>query len=93
MGDFNWITPQFLAFASPQHKPVAIVPETSPDYGALPKSVADVQASKVLPVAFNNILTNLSDRNVGLVVKMSLRKSWQPSCHQHQQRVLVIGIV
>ena len=71
MGDFNWITPQFLAFASPQHKPVALVPETSPDYGALPKSVADVQASKVLPVAFKNILTHFSDRNVGLVVRLN----------------------
>ena len=71
MGDFNWITPQFLAFASPQHKPVALVAETSPDYAAVPKTVADVQASKVLPVPFKNILTHFSERNVGLVVRLN----------------------
>ncbi|KAJ5132442.1 Tyrosine-protein phosphatase cdcA [Penicillium atrosanguineum] len=30
MGDFNWVTPNFLAFASPQQQPVAPIPMNTP---------------------------------------------------------------
>lgn len=70
MGDFNWITPQFLAFASPQHKPIAPLPPTSPEYAALPTNVRDVAASN-LPGPFKNILCHFKERNIGLVVRLN----------------------
>src|SRR6516162_7221099 len=51
-GDFNWITPHFLAFASPQHNPVARIAETSDLFHTLPKSLADVDAHPTLPEPF-----------------------------------------
>ena len=70
MGDFNWVTPQFLAFASPQHTPVAVVPHNSPEYAALPSTVPEVLASK-LPLPFKNVLAHFASRNVGLVVRLN----------------------
>jgi cell division cycle 14 len=70
MGDFNWITPSFVAFASPQHKPVAPIHPLSPEYAALPKTVAEVEQSD-LPVPFKNVLSHFSERNVGLVVRLN----------------------
>lgn len=70
MGDFNWITPHFLAFASPQHQPVAPIPAGTPEYAALPSTIAEVQASK-LPLPFKNVLSHFSSRDVGLVVRLN----------------------
>ena len=70
MGDFNWITPHFLAFASPQHRPVAPVSPSSPEYAALPANIAAVESSE-LPVPFKNVLTHFSERKIGLVVRLN----------------------
>ena len=70
MGDFNWITPQFLAFASPQHQPADPVPQSSPRYAMLPHTVEEV-ASSDLPQPFQNVLCHFKERNVGLVVRLN----------------------
>ena len=70
MGDFNWITPQFLAFASPQHMPVEPIAPSSPLHAALPKTTEAVETSD-LPRPFKNVLTHFSERNVGLVVRLN----------------------
>ena len=70
MGDFNWVTPQFLAFASPQHQPTHVIPTSSPMYSTLPTTIADVQRSS-LPMPFKNVLSHFSARNIGLVVRLN----------------------
>lgn len=70
MGDFNWVTPDFLAFASPQHAPVAPIPQNTPEFAALPFTVSQVNASP-LPLPFKNVLSHFSTRNVGLVVRLN----------------------
>ncbi|OCL01145.1 phosphatases II [Cenococcum geophilum 1.58] len=70
MGDFNWLTPSFLAFASPQHQPTHIIPPSSPMYSTLPTTIADVQRS-TLPTPFKNVLSHFSARNIGLVVRLN----------------------
>ena len=70
MGDFNWITPQFLAFASPQNKPVNVIPESSPEFAKLPKTIWEVESSN-LPGPFQNVLCHFKERNIGLVVRLN----------------------
>lgn len=70
-GDFNWLTPHFLAFASPQHSPVAVIDENSPLYATLPKTLEAVDAHPTLPQPFKNVLTHFSERNIGLVVRLN----------------------
>ncbi|MCJ1314105.1 cell division control protein 14 [Agyrium rufum] len=70
MGDFNWISPSFLAFASPQSKPIAPIPTTSSLYAALPKTTAEITASN-LPKPFKNVLTHFQSRDIGLVVRLN----------------------
>ena len=70
MGDFNWITPQFLAFASPQHMPVEPISPSSPQYATLPKTTEAVEASD-LPRPFKNVLTHFAERRIGLVVRLN----------------------
>lgn len=70
MGDFNWVTPDFLAFASPQHKPTHVIPQSSPMYSTLPTNIAEVQRSS-LPTPFKNVLSHFSARNIGLVVRLN----------------------
>lgn len=70
MGDFNWVTPHFVAFASPQHQPTAPIPPNTPEYASLPTTVSEVHASK-LPIPFKNTLAHFSSRNVGLVVRLN----------------------
>lgn len=70
MGDFNWITPDFVAFASPQHAPVAVIPSSSPQYAALPTTTSAIFQSK-LPSPFKNVLAHFRNRNVGLVVRLN----------------------
>ena len=69
-GDFNWLTPHFIALASPQHKPIAPIPTTSPLYATIPTTPAAVKKSN-LPGPFKNVLSHFSKRNVGLVVRLN----------------------
>ncbi|KAL2757139.1 hypothetical protein ACRALDRAFT_2101672 [Sodiomyces alcalophilus JCM 7366] len=70
-GDFNWISPHFLAFASPEQSPTAKIPEGTPEWDALPKTVAEVEAHPRLPTPFKNVLKHFSERNIGLVVRLN----------------------
>ncbi|OJJ39356.1 hypothetical protein ASPWEDRAFT_102971 [Aspergillus wentii DTO 134E9] len=70
MGDFNWVTPHFLAFASPQHSPIEPIPANTPEYAALPSTASQVLNSK-LPLPFKNVLAHFASRNVGLVVRLN----------------------
>lgn len=70
-GDFNWLTPHFLAFASPQHTPTAPIDANSPLYASLPKTLAEVAAHPTLPQPFKNVLTHFRERNIGLVVRLN----------------------
>ncbi|KAF2087320.1 tyrosine-protein phosphatase CDC14 [Saccharata proteae CBS 121410] len=71
MGDFNWLTPDFLAFASPQHAPTHVISPTSPLWEKLPKTVSEVVRSKELPTPFKNVLAHFSTKNIGLVVRLN----------------------
>lgn len=70
-GDFNWITPHFLAFASPQHTPVEKITEDSEMYPLLPRDLDAVDAHPTLPQPFKNVLTHFSEKNIGLVVRLN----------------------
>ena len=70
-GDFNWITQDFLAFASPQHAPIARITEDSEQWAALPKTLAAVDAHPTLPQPYKNVLKHFSERNIGLVVRLN----------------------
>lgn len=70
MGDFNWISPQFLAFASPQSQPVAPIPVTSPAYATLPSCVLEISSARISQ-PFKNVLTHFVQRNIGLVVRLN----------------------
>lgn len=71
MGDFNWITPNFLAFASPQQQPVHIFQPHEPQYQQLPRSLSALQRDKNLPTPFKNVLTHFAERGIGLVVRLN----------------------
>ncbi len=70
-GDFNWITQDFLAFASPQHTPVARISESSEQWATVPKTLAAVDVHPTLPQPFKNVLKHFTDRNIGLVVRLN----------------------
>lgn len=70
MGDFNWITPHFLAFASPQHEPVGPTPRDSSEFAALPSTISQLPSCS-LPTPFKQVLAHFSSRNVGLVVRLN----------------------
>ncbi|PHH64548.1 hypothetical protein CDD81_4327 [Ophiocordyceps australis] len=70
-GDFNWITPHFVAFASPQLSPVEKVAEGSPQHQALPRSVAAVAAHPQLPSPFKHVLGHFAQQKIGLVVRLN----------------------
>ncbi|OAA73251.1 tyrosine-protein phosphatase CDC14 [Cordyceps fumosorosea ARSEF 2679] len=71
-GDFNWITPNFLAFASPQHTPVAKITEAEPDlFNILPRDLDAVDAHPTLPKQFKCVLGHFAERNIGLVVRLN----------------------
>lgn len=70
-GDFNWVTPHFLAFASPQHSPVGRITETSELFATLPRNLSDVDAHPTLPQPFKNVLRHFCERNIGLVVRLN----------------------
>lgn len=70
-GDFNWITPDFLAFASPQSSPATRTPEGTEGWAALPKTLAAVDAHPTLQQPFKNVLRHFCERNIGLVVRLN----------------------
>ncbi|KAI5466061.1 tyrosine-protein phosphatase CDC14 [Mariannaea sp. PMI_226] len=70
-GDFNWITPHFLAFASPQQTPVAKITEGSDLYPLLPRTIEEVEDHPTLPQPFKNVLAHFSEKNIGLVVRLN----------------------
>jgi cell division cycle 14 len=70
-GDFNWVTPSFLAFASPQHTPVDKITEDSDLFSLLPRDLEAVEAHPTLPQPFKNVLTHFSEKNIGLVVRLN----------------------
>ena len=70
-GDFNWISPHFLAFASPMHLPVEKITPESDLFATLPRSVDAVDAHKQLPAPFKEVLKHFSERNIGLVVRLN----------------------
>lgn len=71
MGDFNWISPDFLAFASPQHKPTHVIPPTHPLYQQLPRSISQLHRDQTLPEPFKNVLVHFAERRIGLVVRLN----------------------
>ena len=71
MGDFNWITPSFLAFASPQHQPVHVIQPSDPQYSLLPRSASALARDKTLPMPFKNVLSHFQERSIGLVVRLN----------------------
>lgn len=71
MGDFNWVTPFFVAFASPQYQPVAPVPRSSALYSTLPTCIPEISTHPKLSQPFKNVLTHFVNRNVGLVVRLN----------------------
>ncbi|RMY39219.1 hypothetical protein D0866_02079 [Hortaea werneckii] len=70
-GDFNWITPHFLAFASPQHQPTHVIGPSDPMYSQLPRSMSALSRDKTLPSPFKNVLAHFADRGIGLVVRLN----------------------
>jgi cell division cycle 14 len=66
MGDFNWISPNFLAFASPQHK----LPPASQKQPQIPTNEEELLAS-ALPISFKNVLHHFYTRDIGLVVRLN----------------------
>ncbi|KAI0160360.1 tyrosine-protein phosphatase CDC14 [Xylariaceae sp. FL1272] len=70
-GDFNWVTPHFLAFASPMYSPVARIAESSEEFTSLPRTIADIHLHEGLPQSFKNVLEHFTERNIGLVVRLN----------------------
>ncbi|KAI1083257.1 phosphatases II [Whalleya microplaca] len=70
-GDFNWITPHFLAFASPQHTTPARASESSEAQTSFPKTLSALDADPLIPQPFKNVLRHFSERDIGLVVRLN----------------------
>lgn len=70
-GDFNWLTPDFIAFASPQHKPVSSKSDSTSTRSNVPQNVEDVDLDPTLSGPFKNVLKYFATRNIGLVVRLN----------------------
>jgi protein-tyrosine phosphatase len=70
MGDFNWVSPQFVAFASPQSDPTTPIPVNSPAYSTLPSCIPEIASARINQ-PFKNVLSHFVQRNVGLVVRLN----------------------
>lgn len=66
MGDFNWISPNFLAFASPQYT----FPPPHRPQPQIPTNHEEILSSG-LPVPFRNVLEHFHTRDIGLVVRLN----------------------
>ncbi|KAK5956412.1 cell division control protein 14 [Knufia fluminis] len=69
-GDFNWVSPDFLAFASPQSHQIAPIPITSPEYSSLPSCVPEIPSADISQ-PFKNVLAHFVERDIGLVVRLN----------------------
>lgn len=69
-GDFNWVSPNFLAFASPQSHQITPIPITAPEYSSLPSCVAEIPSADISQ-PFKNVLTHFVERDIGLVVRLN----------------------
>lgn len=67
MGDFNWITPNFLAFASPQHK----LPPANERQPPVPTSLTALASAPHISHSFKNVLHHFTTRDIGLVVRLN----------------------
>lgn len=70
MGDFNWVSPQFVAFASPQSELTAPISVNSPAYSTLPSCIPEIASARINQ-PFKNVLSHFVQRNVGLVVRLN----------------------
>jgi cell division cycle 14 len=70
MGDFNWVSPQFLAFASPQSDITTPIPASSPQYAQIPTCIPEITTANISN-PFKNVLTHFVARNIGLVVRLN----------------------
>lgn len=66
MGDFNWVSPNFLAFASPQYA----LPPPHKEQPFIPTNHDEILASG-LPTPFRNVLEHFHTRDIGLVVRLN----------------------
>ena len=76
-GDWNWLTPNFIAFASPVD-PIWIkrererrVQDAQSEPGPLPPNKNDLALQRKLPTPFQNCLDYFEKRNVKLVVRLN----------------------
>lgn len=67
MGDFNWVSPNFLAFASPQYT----LPPPHKEQPKLPTTHEEILASTSIPTPFRNVLEHFHTRDIGLVVRLN----------------------
>ena len=85
-GDFNWVSPQFLAFASPQSKPVTPIPVSSPAYATLPSCIPEIEHARI-PEPFKNVLTPFCpprcrtgrSTQLGTLLPVLLHCAWHPT--------------
>ncbi|KAL7272682.1 cell division control protein 14 [Rhizina undulata] len=66
MGDFNWVSPNFLAFASPQYD----LPPSDEPRPHIPTNLDEILSSG-LPISFRNVLEHFHTKDVGLVVRLN----------------------
>lgn len=80
-GDWNWISPHFIAFASPMD-PIWLKREkekaktgsaspTDPSFASSTSSSTDLALRRKLPVPFLNCLDYFEKRNIKLVVRLN----------------------
>lgn len=69
-GDFNWITPYFVAFASPSSQPVERVVDPVA-FAAMPRTEQAIDACEGLNDAFRAVLKHFAQKKVGLVVRLN----------------------
>lgn len=69
-GDFNWVSPNFLAFASPMSTQIQPVPITAPEYSKFPSCVPEIPRADISQ-PFQNVLTHFVQRDIGLVVRLN----------------------
>jgi cell division cycle 14 len=70
-GDFNWISPHFLAFASPMHQPIDRINADSELFSQLPRTLEAIDTHPTLPQPFKEVLKHFKERNIGLVVRLN----------------------
>lgn len=75
-GDFNWVTENFIAFASPQEpeyekKAAAGMMTTSTSMDSVPSGPCTPLSSRSLPRPFRHVLHYFTTHDVGLVVRLN----------------------